>query len=467
MKLRILFTVLVLLINCNPFQSNNNDDDKNRNLLLAALIASRSSTSSLGCVGQYAGLSCIPDSLTTTSTVTGKNFKVVTGGDSTYTNLPQIYQPVRDTVKLNRDIVKAIGTLITGLRTVNVSSTTLTGTTTWGDDKQAAKYRYRQSTRYSGGKWLEVWWTSTATAPYTNLKAIEIEFLDNGDSSKIEGIAWGRYKISSSQLGVFHLDFLSDPSTSTKTNAVILQEYSTTPTDPNVSGSNNAYYFYAQEKSSIAKLDGTFTIRGLKDGLTNQTAGRAYTYTAAANSTKAALKVAVPLSTNSSTTVFNNYDVANIAEVWNDWLLFTLGTSSVTSLNSLGCTLTSPASANPVTKTSSNIDALKSCFDKLGGATSTNSGVKSSYYVTAAQNPAFYTLTGTTSILESTVTAKDSSWDSLTKELLSAPRNGNPGDGYTANFTASNLYQLNILTGVGLGTRQTWSGENVSSAAPF
>ncbi|MCX7997679.1 MAG: hypothetical protein N3A69_01845, partial [Leptospiraceae bacterium] len=202
-------------------------------------------------------------------------------------------------------------------------------------------------------------------------------------------------------------------------------------------------------------------------------AGSAYLFSGAGSTERAVLSIAIPLDTSTSTTVFNNEDVANISEVWTDWLLYGLPSSQLNTINSI-CTgsisLVAPTSPNPTTNEGSSAATLRACFDKILQA-DPNSNIKNFYYIANIKNPAFYSFSNNKAVLESIETANDSSWAAVQAVLKNTVRNGDPGDGYNANFTAQAIRNLDLITGTGITVKEQWGngsgGKNTTNDSAF
>ncbi len=459
------FVVLAFTLSCNLFKKDDNKD-KNRNNLLLALALSQSSSGFLECKSDFNAFACIPDSLTSSSKATKSLAKAVVVNDPKYANLPQVYQPVRDIFKLNRDIMNSIAKLIKTLRDIPVSST-LTGTSQW--DSKPAKYKYSVSTVRNGGKHLEVWYHN-APAPFNSLKAFEMDFKDGGDSGEIEGQVWSQSLNNDNTLAKVYVEFSYNGSTKVRKSGVVINDFNS------ASNQKENAHFFVSEENGMAKIDGGMSVSNFTPGPINDTnipaANRVYLYSAVGTKEKAVVSIAFPLATNSTTTVFQNGDVGNISEIWTDWLLF--GISGMLSQINLVCTgnasLTAPSSANPSSPEGSSADNLKSCFDTILAA-NPNNNVKDFYYIAATRNPAFYSYNGKDAILEAIETEPDASYVVLKSALKNSVRNGNPGDGYDANFTASAIKSINLLTGAGLSARQQWgdgaSGVNSTNGSSY
>jgi hypothetical protein len=452
-------------LSCNVFQKDDNKD-KNRNNLLLALALSQSSSGFLDCKSDFNAVACIPDSLTSSSKATKSLSKTVVVNDSKYTNLPQIYQPVRDTLKLSRDIMLNTAKLISNLRKIPVTST-ITGTSEWAN--KPSKYKYSPSTKRTGGKHLEVWYNN-ASAPFNSLKAFEIDFKDGGDEGEVEGQVWHQSNNTDNTLHKVYVEFTYNAATKTRKSAVIINNF--------LSQANQLEntHFFVLEENGIAKIDGGITLSNFSPGHVGTTtipaADRVYLYTAVGTKDKAIISIAMPLATNSTTTVFQNGDIGNISEVWTDWLLYGIS-SNLSQINSV-CTgnasLTAPSSANPSSPEGSSAENLKACFDKILTVDS-NNNVKNFYYIAATKNPAFYSFNGKEAILEAIEAEPDASYSALKSALKPSVRKGNPGDGYDADFTASAIKSINLLTGAGLSARQQWgdgsSGVNSTNGSSY
>ncbi len=466
-KILVGFLALVMfIINCNAFKKDNEDKNKNRNLLAALAIANSSQSLGLLCNSSFEGFACIPDSLTSSSSNT-KALKQSVVGDSKYADLPKIYQPVRDALKLNRNILESIAKLVVELRKVGDVNTTLQGTSTWND--QPAKYRYRKSTLRNGGKHLEVWYNG-AIAPYLNQKAIEIDFKDGGVNGEVEGQIWVLSKNSNNTTYKAHVTFRYDGQTKKRSSAVILNGFLSDRNEI-----ENAHFF-VNEENGISTIDGGISLNNFTPGTVGNTtipsAGRVYLFSAAGSTERAAINLALPLDTNTSTSVFNNEDVANISEVWTDWLLY--GISSNLSTINFVCTgsnsLTPPSNPNPTTPEGSSAATLRSCFDKIL-LTQPNNEVKNFYYIANIKNPAFYSFSNSKAVLESIEKPNDSSWATVQVKLKNTVRSSDPGDGYYANFTAQAIRNLDLITGTGITSKEQWGngsgGKNTTNDSAF
>jgi len=449
----------LLVLSCSMFQKDDKNKDKNKFLLLAAAVAtSANSLSSANCGNvSYSGIACIPDSIAATSKVSTK--EIVLDNDL-YTKIKDVYEPVRATVKLNRDIVKSISDLIVSLRTVTVTDTAQTGSTNdWGGQK--AKYRYAKSTAISGGKRLEVWW-NTSSAIYGTKKAFEINFKEDG--SNVTGYLWARTLNSdNATLATVYVKFTADTSTGKKTTAVAMKGFYSGYTKLPENG-----FYYIKEENNLASLDGGFTLTNYNPSITGVTAlSRAYLFTAAGSASRGAVKIAFPRIDSTDVTVWDNGSVANLPEVWTDWILYSLSAqsqlTSIKSLSSSCSSLTAPSTDNPVTNSGSTAAEFKTCIDALYKAYPANTGIKDIVYITRILNPAFYSVSGTNVFLDATETARDTTWDTVTAKLQSKVRNGDPGDGYSANFTAASLATMDFTAGTGLPSEAKWSTDDTAS----
>jgi hypothetical protein len=465
-KTVIVFSVLLSFLYCNPFQKDDNKDKNRNNLLLGLALASASNpqASLLNCNSDFNGFACIPDSLTVTSKSTRNLSKNTVVNDPKYEKMPEVYQPVRNNFKLNREIMNSIAKLVKALREVNVSGT-ITGSGDWSN--QPAKYKYSPSTKRPGGKHLEVWFNNAPT-PFANNKAFEMNFIDGGESGLIEGQVWSQILNNDNTLAKIYVEFSYNGATKARKSGVVINGFISNA----LTNQKDNAHFYIEEGNGLAKLDGGFSLSNFSPGSIANTpitpVDRAYLYSAVGSAEKAAVSVAFPLATNSTTTVFQNEDVANISEVWTDWLLFGLnGSGNLSTVNSV-CTgslaLSSPSSANPSSPSGSSASNLKACFDKILQA-NPNSDIKNSYYIAAVKNPAFYSLSGTTAILESIENAPDPSYALIQAAIRNTVRNGDPGDGYNANFTASAIKSIDLINGTGLQARHQWGdgGTGVNS----
>ncbi|MCX7999650.1 MAG: hypothetical protein N3A69_11980, partial [Leptospiraceae bacterium] len=344
---------------------------------------------------------------------------------------------------------------------------TLQGTSTWNN--QPAKYRYRKSTLRTNGKHLEVWYHN-ASAPFLNQKAFEMDFVDGGSGGIIEGQLWSLIKNSNNTIGKIYVAFSYNGQIKKRSSAVILNGYLSERNEI-----ENAHFF-VKEENGISVIDGGATFNNFSPGTVGNvqipSAGRVYLFSGAGSTERAVVNIAIPLDTSNSTTVFNNEDVANVSEVWTDWLLY--GLSSQLSTINLLCTgstsLTAPTNPNPTINEGSSAATLRACFDKILQA-DPNSSVKNFYYIANIKNPAFYSFSNNKAVLESIEKANDSSWATVQAVLKTTVRNGDPGDGYSANFTASAIRNLNLLTGTGITSKEQWGngsgGKNPANDSAF
>lgn len=480
MKRLFLFLLLTIFaLSCTPKK-----DDTNQNLAILLALASRGNTGLLAsCTDStFPGTACVPTSLTSNSvnTTTGR---VVTAGNTLYNNLTSVYQPVRSNLNLNRSVLTNISQLITALRAIPSSSIPAQGTSTWGTPAQPTKFRYSASAQRSGGRRLEVWFNN-APAPYGNLKAFEMNYTDGGDNGIIQGQVWARTLNSNNTLGLAYVEFNYNGSNRTRSNALVVDGYF----DSNTNVNERAHIF-VNEGNGAARIDGGFTVTNAPTttaGLSNL-GQRVYVYNAIANDTRALVNVAFPLASSTSTSVFGNQDVANIAEVWTGWILFSLqfqgSLSSIVNSGATGCSvITAPSVAHPTTRQGATSAQFKTCLDAI--RVSLPTAGNDVYFVTGAQNPAFYSFTPTAAggtgnaILQATEAPPtgDTSWDSLRSLISTTLRNGQGADGYTANFTAAGIAGLSILSGANLQPNQQWgngaSGTNslngsANDTAPF
>lgn len=466
MNFKKFFIPILILITFLVSCKDEKDKNKNRNLLAALAIANSSQSIGLLCNSSFEGFACIPDSLTSSASNT-KGLKQSVVGDSKYANLPSIYQPVRDSLKLNREILENIAKLVAELRKVGDVTNTLTGTSTWNN--QPAKYKYRKSTLRNGGKHLEVWYNGAA-APFLNQKAIEVDFKDGGVNGEVEGQLWILLKNSNNTTYKAHVTFAYNGETKKRSSAVILNGYLSER------GKIENAHFFVKEENGIASIDGGITLADFSPGTVGSTtipnAGRVYLFSGAGSTERAVLNIALPLDTSTSTTVFNNEDVANISEVWTDWLLY--GLSSQLGTINLVCTgstsLTAPTNPNPTTNEGSSAATLRACFDKILTA-DPNNNVKNFYYIANAKNPAFYSFSNGKAVLESIETPNDSSWATVQVKLTTTIRNGNNLGDYNANFTAQAIRNLDLISGTGITTKEQWGngsgGRNTTNDSAF
>ncbi|MBE7412570.1 MAG: hypothetical protein L6Q54_14225 [Leptospiraceae bacterium] len=451
--LSIVLVSVILTLSCKK-----DKDDKTGLFVLAALLAS-------GQRDMYGGFADIPASIYKSSassasssirqTLATSDYKFKSGTSS----VAGVFDLVKVTAKNTRDIAKSIGDLVKALEDLNVtvSSTALTGTSTWGE--KPAKYSYKSSTKLSGGKLLEIWWNNAGGA-YANNKAIEMNYTGSVASGSINGYLWVRFLSSATAttLSKAYINFEYKASTNTRTMVVIMQDIG-----PNY---QDKAHFFVQEVSGTTKMDGGYTAYGFNPNATGVTAAdRTYVFNAIGNSGKAVINAAFPLSSDNTSTVFSNTSLGNIGQVWTSFIL--ANSSTVSTVNSLaGYGITScgasyiaqtPNNGNPTSLLSTfSVANLKNCLDSLLAVAPTNSGAQGVYFLTNIKNPAYFTYTGSNASLYGveSLAANDAlytDFKALQDNLATAPRT-TANTTYPASMDAASIASINLFTGVGIPT---------------
>lgn len=441
---------------------------RKRNQLALAFFSNLSSSSSATrTTDMYTGFADIPSSIYKTvasgaSVSERDGNKTLATTDYRFQNsandasVSKIYDLVRSTAKTTRDISKSIGDIVKALEVIPVTST-LQGTDTWGG--VASKYRFQSSPILSGGKKLEVWWNNGA-APYSNNKAIEMNFTGTS-SSNISGYIFVRFTsvANASTLSKGYIRFDYNASTNTRSMVVILQDIGSTFTDK--------AHFYVQEVNGVTSMDGTYTVNNYDSKSTGvNVANRAYVFSAIGNSTRAVINAAFPLATDNTSAIYTNTAMGNIGQVWTNFLF--ANPTLVTTVQNLGGTCVSPNviltpnNGNPTAGTATGVTTvanLKACLDTINPSVN----AKEVYFLTNIKNPAFFTVSGNAvslygvESLESTDTNK-TAFDLLLNNsaFLSSTRTSSNST-YSANLDALSVSSLNLFTGTGvpIGTSAT------------
>lgn len=475
MKIKIIkmFSLLLIpvlfLMEC---KSKSNDDNKT-NLLVLAALANRSSGSAAR--DMYTGFADIPASIYKTVASGSASSSIQAESRTLYTadyrfqnstntaSVSGVYDLVRATAKTTRDIAKSIGDLVGSLETIPVT-TTLTGTATWAN--VASKYRYAPSTILTNGKKLEVWWNNAA-APYSNNKAIELNYTGSTASGNISGFVFVRYLATSTatSLSKAYINFNYNASTGTRVMVVILQDFN--------GGTTDKAHFYVQEVNGTTTMDGTYTVTGFDPKVTGvNPSNRAYVFSAIGNSSRAVVNAAFPQVTDTTTVttpVYANTALGNIGQVWTNFILINNSNFPVvTNLNSTGLTAcnasniisTSGSGGNPTSLTGvTTVATLKTCLDALVTAQGNTNSVKDVYFLANIQNPAYFSVSGNTVSLYgvSSLDASDpnkASYDALQNNssftpIANAVRQTS-NTTYSAAFDAPTVYSLNLFTGTGV-----------------
>ena len=439
--------------------SEKKDDSSKTNLLALAALSSRSSSASTATTrDMYTGFADIPSSIYktvasgATASVQGQSRTLATT-DYNFQNsandasVSKVYDLVRGTAKTTRDIAKSIGDLVKALEAIPVTST-LQGTDTWGG--AASKYKYQPSTILSGGKKLEVWWNNAA-APYTNNKAIEMNYTGSTTSGNINGFVFVRYLSSSTAttLSKAYVNFNYNATTSTRSMVVILQDIGPTFTDK--------AHFFVQEVNGVTSMDGTYTANNFNANSTGvAVANRAYVFSAIGNATKAVVNAAFPLATDNTTAIYANTAMGNIGQVWTNFIF--ANTSIVTAVQGLGGTcaapnvILTPSNGNPPASTATGVTTvanLKACLDTINPSVN----AKDVYFLTNIKNPAYFSVSGTTVSLYGVESLEASDPNKAAFDLLqnnasflSSTRTTTNAT-YAAALDAVSVSGLNLFTG--------------------
>ena len=464
----LLLLALFMMAGCSLFEKEKNDDSK-RNLLVLAALSNRSSTGSTR--EMYTGFADIPTSIYKTvasgsaSTSIQAETKTLATTDYKFQNsagtssVSGIYDLVRVTAKSTRDIAKSIGDLVKALETIPVT-TTLQGTDTWGGI--ASKYRYQTSTILTGGKKLEVWWNNGA-APYSNNKAIEMNYTGSTASGNINGFVFVRYlsATNATTLSKAYINFNYNASTNTRTMVVILQDIGSTYTDK--------AHFFVQEVNGVTSMDGTYTVYNYNPNATGvAAANRAYVFSAIGNSSKAVVNAALPLATDTTTAIYANTAMGNIGQVWTNFIF--ANSSTVSTVQGLGGTcanpnvMLTPTSGNPTATTAvsgavTTVANLKACLDAINPSVN----AKDVYFLTNIKNPAYFSVSGNTVSLYGVESldasdANKAAFDTLQNSTSFLTSTRTTADTtYAATLNASTVNLLDLFTGVSVpqGTSAT------------
>lgn len=451
-------TIIVAMICVLGLLSCKKDKDKNTDILVLAALLSGSSTSTT----MYSGFADIPASIYKTSststsssirpTVATNDYKFVSGSYS----VAGVYDLIKTTAKNTREIAKSIGDLVKALedQNITVSSTALTGNSTWAN--KSAKYSYKTSSKLTGGKLLEVWWNNAA-APFSNNKAIEINYTGSTSSGDISGYLWVRFQSSATAttLSKAYVKFEYKASTKTKTMVVIMQDVGSTYQDK--------AHFFVQEVNGTTTMDGGYTAIGYNPNATGVAASdRVYVFSAVGDTGKAVINAAFPLSSDTSTTVYSNTALGNIGQVWTSFIL--ANSSTVSTLNSISLTACNssniaqtPNNGNPTTLLATfSVANLKSCLDAILAVSPSNTGAQGVYFLTNIKNPAYFTYSSSTASLygvESLATTDTNytAFNTLQNSLLTAPRT-TANTTYAASLDAASIASINLFTGTGIPT---------------
>ena len=439
--------------------SEKKDDSSKTNLLALAALSSRSSSASTATTrDMYTGFADIPSSIYktvasgATASVQGQSRTLATTdykfqNSANDASVSKVYDLVRGTAKTTRDIAKSIGDIVKALEAIPVTST-LQGTDTWGG--AASKYKYQPSTILSGGKKLEVWWNNAA-APYTNNKAIEMNYTGSTTSGNINGFVFVRYLSSSTAttLSKAYVNFNYNATTSTRSMVVILQDIGPTFTDK--------AHFFVQEVNGVTSMDGTYTANNFNANSTGvAVANRAYVFSAIGNATKAVVNAAFPLATDNTTAIYANTAMGNIGQVWTNFIF--ANTSIVTAVQGLGGTcaapnvILTPSNGNPPASTATGVTTvanLKACLDTINPSVN----AKDVYFLTNIKNPAYFSVSGTTVSLYGVESLEASDPNKAAFDLLqnnasflSSTRTTTNAT-YAAALDAVSVSGLNLFTG--------------------
>ena len=460
-------TILLLTITIMAGCAKKKEDSSTTSLIGLLGLSSRTTTgtgtgTATGTASRemYAGFAEIPSSIyqttsTTTSSIQAGSQKLATT-DYQFSNsgktgsVAGVYNLVRGTAKTTRDIAKTIGELVKSLEAITVTAT-LEGSGKWAEID--AKYRYQTSnTVTTGGKKLEVWWNN-GVAPYSNNKAIEMNYAGSSTAGNLNGFVFVRFlsKTGATTLSKAYIKFDYNATTKTRTMVVIMQDIGDTFTD--------RAHFYVQEVDGVTTMDGAYTIKNFTSGSPVAAADRVYVFNAAGDATKAVVNAALPLSTDTTTAIYASNTLGNIGQVWTNFI-FANSTiaSAVNSINVPACKdqiSTTPNSGNPTTFTGvTTVATLKACLDAVITATGSTDAVKDVYFLTNIKNPAYFTVSGTTATLygveslEATDSNK-SAFDTLYAKLLTSTRTTTNAV-YPAAMDASTVSTLNLFTGTGI-----------------
>lgn len=444
--------------------SEKKDDSSKTNLLALAALSSRSSSASTATTrDMYTGFADIPSSIYktvasgATASVQGQSRTLATTdynfqNSTNSASVSSVYDLVRVTAKSTRDIAKSIGDLVKALEAIPVTST-LQGTDTWGG--AASKYKYQPSTILSGGKKLEVWWNNAA-APYTNNKAIEMNYTGSTTSGNINGFVFVRYLSSSTAttLSKAYVNFNYNATTSTRSMVVILQDIGPTFTDK--------AHFFVQEVNGVTSMDGTYTANNFNANSTGvAVANRAYVFSAIGNATKAVVNAAFPLATDNTTAIYANTAMGTIGQVWTNFIF--ANTSIVTAVQGLGGTcaapnvILTPSNGNPPASTATGVTTvanLKACLDTINPSVN----AKDVYFLTNIKNPAYFSVSGNTVSLYGVESLAASDANKAAFDVLQssasflASTRTTTNTTYAAALDAVSVSGLSLFTGTGIPT---------------
>ncbi len=454
-QLTAFLLILGSFINCGLFGIGE-DKDNNQNLLLGlALLNSRSGGGGNN-NAMFVAFPEVPASITATSAARAsiqENTKELATNDYKFRNstntasVASVYDLVRITAKSTRDISKSIGDLVASLEklgTTNVQATSTGAADGWAN--QPAKFRYATSTTIISGRKLEVWWNA-APAPYSNNKAIEMNFTGSSASGDMSGYIFCRFlaKTGDATLGKAYIKFDYKASSKLKRMAVIMQDIGPTFTD--------TAHFYVQEENGITTMDGGYSVDNYSPNLTGVVAAnRIYIFNAAGDSSKAVMNAMLPLQTDTTAVNYLNLTNGNIGQVWTN---FILASTNLTVLNTIpGCTTISATgltSGNPTVSAplaNYSITTLKACMDANNPATN----FKDLYFLTNIKNPAYFNASGSNATLygvESLDLADSNraAFTNLQVLLLTTTRSSTSRE-YQADFSPTAISNLNLFTGV-------------------
>lgn len=449
-----IFLICFLMIQCNLFQTEKENNDL-RNLAILGFVSSNRNSSTTS-RDMYTGFADIPTSIYKTvasgsSASSIQETRLLATSDFRFQNstntssVSLVYDLVRITSRTTRDVTKSIGDLVKALEAIPTTST-LQGTDTWGG--QPSKYRYGSSTTISGGRKLEVWWNN-APAPYSNNKAIEMNYTGSSSGGNITGYLFCRFlgKSGDTVLGKAYIKFEYNASTNIRNMVIILQDVGNTFTD--------TAHFFVKEENGVTTLDGGYSVDNYNPSSTGvTTSNRIYIFNAAGNSSRAVINAAFPLQTDTTTAIYANTSLGNIGQVWTNFIL--ANTSTVTTLNGLGgscsgsnITSTNAQGGNPTTLLATiSVANVKTCLDSINPSVN----AKDFYFITNIKNPAYFTVNGSTVSLYGveSLEASDSnksSFDSL-QNLLSSTTRNTSSTSYQADFSPDKISNLNLFTGL-------------------
>ncbi len=458
------FSLILLSFSMIAGCSEKKDDSSKTNLLALAALSSRSSSASTATTrDMYTGFADIPSSIYktvasgATASVQGQSRTLATTdynfqNSTNSASVSSVYDLVRVTAKSTRDIAKSIGDLVKALEAIPVTST-LQGTDTWGG--AASKYKYQPSTILSGGKKLEVWWNNAA-APYTNNKAIEMNYTGSTTSGNINGFVFVRYLSSSTAttLSKAYVNFNYNATTSTRSMVVILQDIGPTFTDK--------AHFFVQEVNGVTSMDGTYTANNFNANSTGvAVANRAYVFSAIGNATKAVVNAAFPLATDNTTAIYANTAMGTIGQVWTNFIF--ANTSIVTAVQGLGGTcaapnvILTPSNGNPPASTATGVTTvanLKACLDTINPSVN----AKDVYFLTNIKNPAYFSVSGNTVSLYGVESLAASDANKAAFDVLQssasflASTRTTTNTTYAAALDAVSVSGLSLFTGTGIPT---------------